>query len=73
MRRLAREATGQSRHYREPDCYFQCAAKQGKNDEEDEDLIDKAVTRTILNAGEVHFLPKDQMPGGSEIAAVMRY
>lgn len=41
--------------------------------EEDEDLIDKAVTRTILNAGEVHFLPKDQMPGGSEIAAVMRY
>ena len=40
---------------------------------EDEDLIDKAVTRTILNAGEVHFLPKDQMPGGSEIAAVMRY
>ena len=41
--------------------------------EEDEDLIDKAVTRTLLNAGEVHFLPKDQMPGGSEIAAVMRY
>ncbi len=39
----------------------------------DEDLIDKAVIRTILNAGEVHFLPKDQMPGGSEIAAVMRY
>lgn len=41
--------------------------------QEDEDLIDKAVIRTILNAGEVHFLPKDQMPGGSEIAAVMRY
>jgi hypothetical protein len=41
--------------------------------EEDEDLIDKAITRTILNAGEVHFLPKDQMPGRSELAAVMRY
>jgi hypothetical protein len=41
--------------------------------EEDEDLIDKAVIRTILNAGEVHFLPKEKMPGRSEIAALMRY
>ncbi|HEY0655980.1 MAG TPA: hypothetical protein VGD65_22750 [Chryseosolibacter sp.] len=41
--------------------------------EGDEDLIDKAVIRTILNAGEVHFLPKDQMPEGKEVAAVMRY
>jgi hypothetical protein len=41
--------------------------------EGDEDLIDKAVIRTIMNAGEVHFLPKDLMPAGSEIAAVMRY
>jgi hypothetical protein len=40
---------------------------------EDEDLIDKAAVRTILNAGEVHFLPKDQMPEGKELAAVMRY
>jgi hypothetical protein len=39
----------------------------------DEDLIDKAVIRTIMNAGEVHFLPKEQMPGESQIAAVMRY
>jgi hypothetical protein len=39
----------------------------------DECLIDKAVIKTILNAGEVHVLPKDRMPGGSKIAALMRY
>ena len=39
----------------------------------DECLIDKAVIKTILNAGEVHVLPKDRMPGGSQIAALMRY
>lgn len=39
----------------------------------DEDLIDKAIVKTILNAGEVHLLPQDQMPGKSSIAALMRY
>jgi hypothetical protein len=39
----------------------------------DECLIDKAVIRTLQNAGEVHILPKDQMPGRSKIAALMRY
>jgi hypothetical protein len=39
----------------------------------DECLIDRAVIKTILNAGEVHVLPKDRMPGGSKIAALMRY
>jgi hypothetical protein len=40
----------------------------------DEDLIDKAIIRTILNAGEVHILENSQMPvQGATIAALMRY
>lgn len=41
--------------------------------EGDECLIDKAVIKTILNAGEVHILPKERMPQESKIAALMRY
>jgi hypothetical protein len=41
--------------------------------EGDEDLIDKAVIKTIANAGEVHILPGERMPGKSVIAALMRY
>jgi hypothetical protein len=44
-----------------------------KQEEGDEDLIDKAITKTILNAGEVHRLPKDRMPADSPLAALMRY
>lgn len=44
-----------------------------KQEEGDEDLIDKAISKTILNAGEVHRLPKDRMPADSPIAALMRY
>jgi hypothetical protein len=44
-----------------------------KQEEGDEDLIDKAITKTILNAGEVHLLPKDRMPADSPVAALMRY
>ncbi|MBT1701926.1 baeRF7 domain-containing protein [Chryseosolibacter indicus] len=39
----------------------------------DEDLIDKAVMKTILTGGEVHMLEKERMPGQSQIAALMRY
>jgi hypothetical protein len=39
----------------------------------DECLIDKAVIRTLQNGGEVHMLPKDQMPAESKFAALMRY
>jgi hypothetical protein len=39
----------------------------------DEDLIDKAISKTILNAGEVHRLPAERMPADSPIAALMRY
>lgn len=44
-----------------------------KQEEGDECLIDRAVIKTILNAGEVHILPKDRMPDKSQIAALMRY
>ncbi len=39
----------------------------------DECLIDKSIIQTILNAGEVHMLPRDRMPGKSVMAALMRY
>ncbi|MGN6616101.1 MAG: baeRF7 domain-containing protein [Ilyomonas sp.] len=39
----------------------------------DENLLDKAVIKTILNGGEVHLLEKEKMPNGSEIAAFFRY
>jgi hypothetical protein len=41
--------------------------------EGDEDLIDKAIIHTILNAGEVHQLPLEEMPGKSMLAALFRY
>jgi len=39
----------------------------------DEDLIDKAVIKTIQNGGEVYFLEAAQMPNESELAAIFRY
>jgi hypothetical protein len=42
-------------------------------EERDECLIDKAVIKTILNGGDVHFVSKEDMPSESVIAAVMRY
>jgi hypothetical protein len=44
-----------------------------KQEDGDEDLIDKTIIKTILNAGEVHQLPKDRMPADSPVAALMRY
>jgi hypothetical protein len=41
--------------------------------EGDEDLVDKAIIHTILNGGEVHQLPLDQMPNKSMLAALFRY
>jgi hypothetical protein len=41
--------------------------------EGDECLIDKAVIKTILNGGDVHFLSKEDMPEDSSVAALMRY
>jgi hypothetical protein len=40
---------------------------------EPDDLIDKAVIKTIQNGGEVYFLDADQMPNQNELAAIFRY
>jgi hypothetical protein len=39
----------------------------------DDCLIDKAATQTILHGGRVHVLDKDQMPNGSAVAALLRF
>ena len=41
--------------------------------ETSEHLIDNAVVKTLATGGEVFLLNRDQMPMGSEIAAIMRY
>jgi Bacterial archaeo-eukaryotic release factor family 7 len=38
-----------------------------------EDLFDLAATQTILNSGQVFAVPPEQMPGGGEVAAILRY
>ncbi len=38
-----------------------------------EDMIDKAVVRTILNGGEVFFHTAEQLPKNADIAALFRY
>lgn len=40
---------------------------------DDECLVDKCVIKTLMNGGEVFLLPKEKMPGGSKLAALMRY
>ena len=39
----------------------------------DEDLINAAAVQTINHAGNVFVLPRNKIPHGSQIAAVMRY
>lgn len=40
---------------------------------ESEDLLDYAAAQTLLNSGQVFAVPPEQMPGGGEVAAVLRY
>ena len=40
---------------------------------DDEDLYDFAATQALLNSGQVFAVPREQMPGGGEIAAILRY
>lgn len=42
-------------------------------EKDDENLLDKAVLKTLLNGGEVHFLAPRDMPVHSVMAALMRY
>lgn len=44
-----------------------------EKEEGDECLVDKAVIKTILNGGDVHFISKEDMPADSPVAALMRY
>lgn len=40
---------------------------------ENEDLFDFAAGQTLLNSGQVFAVPPEQMPGGGELAAILRY
>lgn len=40
---------------------------------ENEDLYDFAAAQTLLNSGQVFAVPPEQMPGGGEFAAILRY
>jgi hypothetical protein len=40
---------------------------------EAEELFDFAATQTLLNSGQVFAVPREQIPGGGEIAAILRY
>jgi hypothetical protein len=39
----------------------------------DEDLLDRAALSTFLNGGAVYAVPRDSVPGGRHVAAVLRY
>lgn len=40
---------------------------------ENEDMINYAAAQTILNSGNVYAVPADQLPGGGDVAAILRY
>ena len=40
---------------------------------ENEDLLDFAAAETMLNSGQVFAVPREQMPGEGELAAILRY
>ena len=41
--------------------------------QDDEDLFDFAATQTLLNSGHVFAVPREQIPGDGEVAAILRY
>lgn len=40
---------------------------------ENEDMINYAAAQTILNSGNVYAVPANEVPGGGEVAAILRY
>lgn len=40
---------------------------------ENEDLLDLAAIETILNSGQVFAMPREQLPGSGDLAAILRY
>jgi hypothetical protein len=47
--------------------------KFSENGEPADDLLEKAVLKTISTGGDVYMLPKENMPAESAMAAIMRY
>jgi hypothetical protein len=46
---------------------------ESKPTPENEDLLDLAAAETILNSGQVFAVPREQLPGNGELAAILRY
>jgi len=46
---------------------------ESKPTPENEDLLDLAAAETILNSGQVFAVPREQLPGKGELAAILRY
>jgi hypothetical protein len=44
-----------------------------ENGPRDDDLLDLAAVRTLLNGGEVHAVRADEVPGRGDAAAVLRF
>ena len=40
---------------------------------ENDDLLDFAAAETILNSGQVFAVPREQLPGDGDLAAILRY
>jgi hypothetical protein len=40
---------------------------------ENEDLLDLAAAETILNSGQVFAVPREQLPGDGDLAAILRF
>ncbi len=46
---------------------------ESKPGPESEDLLDLAAAETILNSGEVFAVPREQLPGDGDLAAILRF
>jgi len=46
---------------------------ESKHTLENEDLLDFAAAETILNSGQVFAVPREQLPGDGDLAAILRY
>ena len=40
---------------------------------ENEDLLDLAAAETLLNSGQVFAVPREQLPGNGDLAAILRF
>jgi hypothetical protein len=47
--------------------------RHGEQTTESEDLLDFAAVHTYMNGGTVYAVDPDEVPGGKDLAAVMRY